>query len=171
MRLVYDEVSPFTGKRSVMIEPDAEAKDFLKICMDTGYHTYQEKWKTGSEYIENVENTFPNVVLSTKRECDDGNTWYRIVLLTPFVMLVPEEENDDFVWCIYTLKNADPKKDQVVMEVEDVEGNPLYRCVDMDTRKVFPDNEFSLAMDAFQTIGASVYGKIFDMISEEKTEE
>ena len=167
MRITYDEVSLFTNKRSVLIEPDERSKDYMKLCMDTGYHTYQEKWKTGSDILDTVEQSFPKIVVDSKREMSDGNTWYKMILLTPFVMLTPELDGGDDVWAIYSLKDGDPTEDPIVMEVESIEGEPLYRMVDLDTKQVFPDAKFSLAMDAFQSIGAAVYGKIFEMINDD----
>jgi hypothetical protein len=168
MRITYDEVSPFTGNRRVMIEPDPEKQDNMKVCMDTGYHTYAESWKKESDVIDIIENTFPSILLDTKRVMDDGNIWYKLMLVTPFVMLIPERFGDnESVWAIYALKNGNPETDEIVMEIAAVDGTPLYRSIDVDTRKEFPDEKFELAMDAFQSVGAAVYGKIFEMAKSE----
>tara|TARA_R110000822_G_scaffold128195_7_gene263904 strand:- start:260 stop:793 length:534 start_codon:yes stop_codon:yes gene_type:complete len=170
MRTGYDADSPFTGNRSVMSEPDPSKEDILKLCMDTGYHTYELNWKTGSDVLTLVEETLPQQIVDSKREVNDGNTWYKMMLVTPFVMLIPETIDDVDKWIIYTLKEGDPTKDEIVMTVPNVDGDPLYRTIDVQTRQVFDADKYSDAMNAFQVIGAAVYGKIHDMVMGETTD-
>ena len=165
--MVYDELSPFTNNRRVLIEPDADKNDYIKLCMDTGYHTYDIHWKVGSDIIDIVESGLPNIIIDTKRIVGD-NVWYRLLLITPFILLTPEYSGDNINWAIYTLKDADPNVDNVIMTIEDDEHKPIYRTIDPDTKKVFPENQFEQAMDMFQVIGASIYGKIAEL---SKTEE
>ena len=167
MRLIY-EVSPFTGNRCLAIEPDAEKQDYMKLCMETGYHTYDINWKVGSEVIDIVEQYYPNILIDTKKIMD-GNVWYKLILNTPFAVLTPEYAGDDMIWAIYTLKDGNPNKDEIVMEIENPNGDhPIYRTIDVDSKVVFKDTEFGLAMDRYQMIVASVYGKIAEIIKEEE---
>jgi len=165
MRVTYDKISPFSGNKRVMIEPDGDKRDNLMVCMDTGYHTYEDNWKIDSDVIDIVETTFPAILTASRKE-GDGNYWYKLMLITPFVMLMPEVVDETPVWAIYALRDGNPIADEIVMEVESVDGSPLYRAIDSESRAEFPDGKFELAMDAFQQVGAAVYGKIFDMATE-----
>jgi hypothetical protein len=37
MRLNYDAVSPFTGRKSVLVEYDEQSGQNVHLCMETGY--------------------------------------------------------------------------------------------------------------------------------------
>jgi len=164
MRITYDDISPFTGNRVVMCENDPDKRDVMKLCMETGYHTYELNWKEGSDVIDIVEKSFPKRIIDSKKITEDGNIWYKLILITPFVMLMPDvTKSGDDCWCIFTLKDGNPDEDDIVMVVDSVDGDPLYRAIDHDTKKEFPNDKFELAFDAFQTIGSTVYGKIFEM--------
>jgi hypothetical protein len=170
MRITYDEISPITGNRKVMIEPDPEKLDNIKICMDSGYHTYDAHWKTGSDVIELVERNLPTVIIDNKKECDDGNTWYHLMMITPFVILTPEASSGgDIEWVIYSLKPGDPNTDDIIMILpNETEGSdPIHMTIDNSSRQSFPSDKFELAMDAYQSIGAAVMGKINEVVADE----
>lgn len=166
MRMIFDEDSPFTGNRRVLIEPDPEKQDHMKICMDTGYHTYTDRWKTGTETIDLVEDSLPNMLIESKKETADGNTWYKVLFVTPYVILTPEVIDTGEVWAVYSLRDGNPDTDPILMEVDTVGGGRVYRTIDSESRVEFPSDKFEMAMDMFQSIGAAVYGAIFDSLGE-----
>ena len=89
MRLVYDEISPWSGELSVMVEFDSVKQDNVKLCMDTGYQTYEKHWKVDSPSIEILEAQQPKIITDTKKIDAGGNVWYKISLVTPLVVLMP----------------------------------------------------------------------------------
>ncbi len=159
MRQVYDEVSPITGNRCVLIEEDGEKMDYLKLCMESGYHTYQLKWLADSDVIELVEKSLPPNIIDSKHVDENNNVWYKMMLITPFLVLMPEGDDE---WTLYTLKDGNPDEDEIVMAIAGEGDNVIYRALDKETRQVFPKNKFNLAMDAFQSVGAAINGIIDD---------
>lgn len=166
IRQIYDETSPITGNRCVLVEPDAEKRDNLKLCMESGYHTYEMHWKVGSDAIEQLERTLPNIIINSKFTDSSGQVWYKMMLITPFLILIPEpNDTGTEEWVIYTLKDGDPVNDEIVMSIESEDGNLIYRAIDKDSRQAFPEYKFDMAMDAYQVIGAAVNGKLFEMLN------
>lgn len=170
---MFDELSPFTGKRRVLVEADPDKFDNVKLCMDTGYHTYERSWKDGSDVIPLVEANMTANVLKTK-VVYDGNVWYCMYLVNPFLVLTPEYKTDDIgeerVWALYSLKGANPEADEIVMEIDIEDGVKQYRTFDTSTRVEFPYNKFEQAMDQYQQVGAAIYGQIAMVNNAESTE-
>lgn len=169
MNVTFDDFSPFTHNKRVLIEPDVEKNDMMKVCMDTGYHTYDRSWKVGSDIIELVEQNLPNVILNSKKVIDD-NVWYKLLLLTPFVTLIPEYSADDdvYTWSIYPLRDGNPDVDDIVMEVEGDDGAVLYRALNKEEKISFSELNFEQAMNTFQAMCAEVYKKIYETIEDKK---
>lgn len=162
MRQTYDEVSPITGNRRVLVEYDEERQANMKLCMETGYHTY-DTWVSGSDIVRNVESELPDIIRKSAVIDSSGHPWYKLILMTPFLLLIPELVNDtDEAWVIYALKWAEDG-DDVIMVVPGDDGEDRYRTIDPNTRQEFPANKFSEAMDVMQTLGAAIYEKLKEL--------
>jgi hypothetical protein len=164
MRLIYDRISPITGERSVLVEPDPEKHDNLWLCMDTGYHTYELNWKEGSDVIDTLEKDMAELVVNTKIVDDNKNVWYYITLINPFVMLSPQKHNDAIVWEICPLDNAsDPNDPDIMMVIEGLDNEYIYRKKLQEHVRTFSAGEFSQAFDMYQTVSSSVHGMIKEL--------
>ena len=94
MKLEYDEESPFTGKKSVLVEADETTNIESKICMDTGYTT-RDYWKIGSDAVEQYTEQITQLMQDTKFEDHlSGQVWFLSSMITPHAMLYPHGINE-----------------------------------------------------------------------------
>ena len=54
MKIDYDEISPITGNKCVIVEADENTNIESRICMESGYST-ADTLKQGSNTIEKYE--------------------------------------------------------------------------------------------------------------------
>ena len=146
IHLSYDEISPFTQKKTVMIEEHPDANDRVKMCMGTGYHTYQSSWVEGSEFIARYEATIPQNIIDTKTVVD-GNVWYKMYITHPFATLQPELVDDQWVWAFYMMRSmtADEPYTFSFEEAPDIHRGP-----DDETRVEYPEADFESAFAHIQ---------------------
>lgn len=104
MRLVYDEISPITNNKSVLVEHDENG--VYKLCMDTGY-AHQEKWTIGSDELIEYESTLPQMTIDDKFVASNGDVWFRITIISSTAMLY-YEQND---WIIVGMRDLDNNDD------------------------------------------------------------
>lgn len=163
MYLVYDEVSPFTGERSVMIEYDDTVDDRMLICMDTGYVTYDKLWREDEDYHEMLRLKMPETIWDT-RKIVNGRVWYKLCISDVLVDFKPEIVDGVEVWVIYKLKHVshdyDGDKRLLIVRLDDDDDDDtlntaIYRAVDLDTRVEFPSTDFSAALSMCQEIRAA----------------
>lgn len=163
MRLIADGKSPFSGNESLFKEYHEPSNDSMIICIDTGYHTYEKSWKKDNEdVLARVEESLPMSSVQQKRIVDD-QVWYKIVLMTAFVIITPEQYDDRNVWSVYTFKDGDPST-EVTFPMETVTGEVIHRTPDNETRKEFQENEFNKAWDYFQLVNNGVTTKIMEEV-------
>ena len=59
LKLEYDDISPFTGNKCVLIEADEKTGTESRICMESGYTT-MDRFVVGSRAIEAYEKMILN---------------------------------------------------------------------------------------------------------------
>jgi hypothetical protein len=106
----YDEKSPITGNYKVLVEPvefdnvpeGLPKKDIYKICMETGYQTYWNSWKTSSpEILDNLEKQMPEHVANHKFVDGNGHVWYPMMTFTYIAALHPYiDSNNQMGWAV-----------------------------------------------------------------------
>ena len=76
MNLNYDEISPITGNKCVLIEADQNTNIESRICMESGYTT-NDYLKIDSDHIAKFESTITEY-MSTVKYVDNelGCIWY-----------------------------------------------------------------------------------------------
>jgi hypothetical protein len=146
MRLTYDEISPLTGNRTVLIEEDAFSGDIVKLCMETGYQTYENSWKAeNEEIVANLENQFPYQVVDSKFIDEGGNIWYKCFLISPNVLLYPDEHQ----WRVSNLIELDPGNG-VPIQVPHAPGQMVTKYLDESNSSIFEKTKFEDALFEFQ---------------------
>tara|TARA_R110000868_G_scaffold9099_9_gene46058 strand:+ start:590 stop:1078 length:489 start_codon:yes stop_codon:yes gene_type:complete len=148
MRLNYDEISPITGNMCVMVEPDSTKNQNMKLCMESGYQTF-DSWKDGSEIVDTFLAASPQLIKNTSVVDATGNVWVKIIMMTPDVVLNPdliEVEGDTYedIWRVssFTLleEGVLPEPNIVSVQV----GN-RFKVLDESTSVIFKEFEFEEA--------------------------
>lgn len=155
MKLDYDAISPFTGNKSVLIEPDLISGHAIATCMDTGYYTYNV-WKDGSEFVERFEETCPQIVKDTKFIDSDGLVWYKTVGMCPSCALYPALGEDEILWKVSKLRDVlvgEEPESNLTLIIPIDEQQAVTKILDENTTVTFKELEFKDAMDYFFKIG------------------
>lgn len=148
LRLSYDEISPITGNKSVLVEQDPFTNDQVKLCMESGYQTYLKNWKSDNiELISDLEKQFPEDITKTKIVDSNGNVWYKSYLVSRNVILFPEET----VWKVALLVETDPGSG-IDVDIPLTPETTVKKFVDIDNAKVFGLLEYENALFEFQQL-------------------
>ena len=91
----YDEISPISGTKSVMREDD------LRICFDSGYHTYDD-WEIGSDSQIEFASKSPDFIAETKKIIS-GHVWYLLSLFSENHVMIPK----DGKWIVNTWRDRE----------------------------------------------------------------
>ena len=67
MKLEYDEISPLTGQKTVVVEADEQTNIESYICMESGYTT-TDKLKIDSKEVEQYESTITELMIKISKK-------------------------------------------------------------------------------------------------------
>ncbi len=157
MRLNYDNISPISGKQSVLSEYDDQHQCWMHLCMDTGYHTY-DKWKIGSEAVELFEKSCPELVISSKIAFGD-QLWYKIIMMTYDTIIYPDVYDGDYIWKVTNFKSSDNDEEierspiKIVVPTPD---GPEIKIVDDENAKIFGELNFEDAVIEFHRLNSLI---------------
>lgn len=152
MRLNYDEISPITGNMCVMVEPDSTKNQNMKLCMESGYQTF-DSWKDGSEIVEKFLSVSPQLIQHSAVVDENGNVWVKVIMMTQDVVLNPdlrEKEDGTYeeIWKVssFTLldEGVTPEPNIVSVKVGD-----RFKVLDESTSMCFGEFEFEDATIEF----------------------
>ena len=88
--LDYDEISPITGNKCVVVEADENVGVESRLCIQSGYTT-TEFLKTDSEKVKEYEKSLTQLMIDSKFiDKETGLTWYPTFMQMPGAMLYPE---------------------------------------------------------------------------------
>ena len=148
MRLSYDEISPITGRLSVLREFDPTTDSNFKICMESGYQS-NEFWDENSDFLSKMGSTFPEYILKNKKVFD-GKVWLPAMMINTHAILLPIFEGNIMFWAIKKLIDVNPDDDTSTLDIFPVVVNNevIYKKVESVTN-LFQGNEFSNALDKF----------------------
>ena len=96
MKVDTTEISPFTGKKSVVTEEYNGVE--TRICMDTGFTTNSE-YKTDSDRIEEFESTTSELIRNLRYTDEQlGQYWYPTTVMFTDGIIYPEGGLTDWMW-------------------------------------------------------------------------
>ena len=149
LKLDYDEVSPITGNKCVIVEADEHNGENSRLCMESGYTT-KDSWKTDSEVIEKYEEHVTQLMRDLKHEdAELGLTWYPSTMVTGTTMLYPKGETlEDWIWEVVQVVPL-IGEERLQYPVPGTEGQYYTSRVDLEGAKQFAQNDFVQALDLF----------------------
>ena len=143
MKLTYDEISPITGNKTVLIEYD-DLHGTTKLCMESGYQ-HLERYVDGSQVCDDFELTCPQIIKQSKFVDGKNKVWYKLIIVTPTLILLPTATQ----WKIVGLRKMNVDEDITNSEVTLVSGDEVT-VLDTMTELVF--DKFQDAIDNFYKI-------------------
>ncbi len=158
INLEYDDLSPFTGNKCVLIEADEKTGMESRICMESGMTT-TDRFSVGSRAIEQYEKFVPQLYRDTKFvDTTLNQVWYLSTMRTHIACLYAQGTNkDNYDWrlaVVRTLEEAEKEK----YPVEGKPGEFHTHIVDVENAQIYSKNDFKSAIDEFY----SIIGKNWD---------
>lgn len=157
MRLRYDAISPITGKQSVLSEFDELHGCKTHLCMESGYHTY-DNWLENSEIINAFEEKAPQIVLDSKVVDSNNLCWYKTVMTTGAAAIYPGEDGS---WCVGKLIFVDDDEEIpesiITLGIPDETGRMRIKILDGSSNKIFDEFKFEDALFEFHKLCSEIY--------------
>ena len=152
LKLEYDDVSPFTGNKCVMIESDPRTGMESRICMESGYTT-TDRFTVGSRALDSYEKQIPELYKDTKFVDQLLNqVWYLATMRTQAACLYAMgNTKDDYKWKLAEVKSLS-EEEQKKYPIEGQTDKYHSHIVDVDNATEFDKNDFKGAIDKFYSI-------------------
>ena len=156
MKLEFDEVSPFSKEKTVLVEADERTNVESRICLSSGYTTC-DKWISGTEVVMEYESQITELMRDTKFEDTElGTVWYLSTMQTPAAILYPAGTTDTWTWQVAPVEylHGDERKKYPIPGQADE-----YYTSRLATEKAenFAKFDFKSAMDHFYKLVQEYY--------------
>ncbi len=149
LNLDYDEISPITGEKCVLVEPDDQTGEESRLCMQSGYTT-KESWKTDSDVTEAYESHITALMYNLRYiDTERGVNWYPATMTMPMAILYPAGESiDNWRWEVSTIVDI-IGDDRIKYPIPGRENEYFTRRIDIENAKTFEKTDFISALDYF----------------------
>lgn len=146
----YDEISPITGNRSVLIEADTATNIESRICMESGYTT-KDTLLIGSQAAADYEAAgMTEFMRDVKYEDTNlGTVWYPAFIQMQHVMLYcerPDTSSNTLVWRVARVVEIDAKL-QLQYPIPGKDGEYYTSRLDVENALTFEKLQFKAALD------------------------
>ena len=160
LKLEYDDISPFTGNKCVLIEADDKTGMESRICMESGMTT-TDRFTVGARAIAQYEKYIPQLYKDTKYVDNLLNqVWYLSTMRTHVACLYAQgETKDDYVWKLAFVKEL-TGEERLKYPCEDNKEEYHTHIVDIDNAKTFERNEFKTAIDEFYSLMGAAMAEV-----------
>jgi len=152
MKLDYDEISPITGNKCVLVETDEASGATSYICMESGY-TSHEKLLIDSEYTQKYEQDLTQLMRDVKyNDAGRGIVWYpAFIHINNVGMLYSIGTTKlDMQWQISRVIDI-TEEDRQKFPVPGKENEYFTSRLDVENASTFDASEFENALDLLYT--------------------
>ena len=146
----YDELSPITGNRSVLIEADTATNIESRICMESGYTT-KDTLLIGSQAAVDYESMGMTEFMKAVKYEDEnlGTVWYPAFIQMQHAMLYCERvdaSSNTLVWKVAQVKEIDAKL-QLQYPIPGKDNEYYTSRLDVENALTFEKLQFKAALD------------------------
>jgi len=151
MNLDYDDISPITGNKCVVIEADPGANVQSYLCMESGYTTTDMLTKDGT-YIEKHEEQLTELMLDAKYEDEEtGLIWYPTFMQMPGGMLYPDGTVNNLKWKVAKVVPIFGDE-RLQYPIPGRDGEYFTSKLDVDNANTYNTNDFKQALEELYDI-------------------
>jgi len=161
IKLEYDEISPLTGRKCVVVEADEETNIESYICMESGYTTSDNLKIESTETLHDYEQTITELMKAVKFEDKErGLFWYPAFMQVPGAMLYCKGASfDEMVWEVARIVDI-IGEERLKYPVPGKEGEYHTSRLDVENAKTYSKRDFQSAFD-------DLYAKVKEEIENE----
>jgi len=146
----YDEISPITGNKSVLVEADPTTGVESRICMESGYTT-TEKLKIGSQEALDYESAGLSEFMKAVKYVDDklGTIWYPAFIQMEGAMLYCERVNlnsNTLEWKVAQVITLNDKE-KLNYPIPGKDNEYFTSRLDVENALIFEKFQFKAALD------------------------
>jgi hypothetical protein len=153
----YDEISPITGRLTVLVETDEITGRKSRLCMESGYTSY-DGFIVDSEPYEVFKKTTPQLLQDLVKIDDENRVWFPITMHTPYGIFFPDGTTvDNWVWRIALIIPI-PEEDKEKYPVLGSEGEYYESRLDVENSIWFDNHQFDIAFAKFYDVLNNVVG-------------
>ena len=158
MKLDYDEISPITKNKCVLVEADEQSNSVSYLCMESGYTT-TDKLQIGSSYIVNYEATITELMRNEKYIDEERQLiWYPAFMPVPGAMLFSEGKTNNWKWRVARIVpiEGEERKNYPVIGKEDEYHT---QRLDVENANTYDKLDFESALN-----------ELYNIVGEQKNE-
>jgi len=146
----YDEISPITGNRRVLIEADPDTGINSRICMESGYTT-SEKLIIGSQDVLDYESAGMTEFMKAVKYSDEelGTVWYPAFIQMQGSMLYCERVNSNTNVLVWKVAQVIPLNDKEKLNypIPGTDTEYYSSRLDVENAATFDKFQFKAALD------------------------
>ena len=154
INLDYDETSPITGNKCVIIEADSNSGQEHRMCMESGYVTRTDL-VFNSEACEKHEQGCTELMKKIKLVDKELNSvWYPTFMQMPGGMLYCDGNGsnpEDYHWAVARVVKIDGEE-RLKYPIPGKEDEYFTSRLDVENSEKFPAHSFETALDVFYKI-------------------
>ena len=151
LKLDYDEISPITRNKCVIVEADTETGEEHRMCMESGYMT-RSSFKFNSPECANHEKGCSALMIKLRMNDNNLETvWYPTFMQLPGVMMYVEGQGkvpNDYNWSVAKVVPI-IGEDRLKFPVIGKENEYHTTRLDVENAVKFKAFEFETALEAF----------------------
>lgn len=144
MKMEYDDISPMTGNKCVVVETENDIQSFL--CFETGFTTTSELIK-GSDVQNEFESHVTELMKSLKFEDEKTNlVWYPVFMQMPDRMLYTDGTDKKWNWKVaYVVDIKEDEKEKYPNPF--FEGEFYTSILDVENANTYDSHDFKMALN------------------------
>ena len=151
MNIDFDEISPITGNKCVVVEAEPDNNVISYLCMESGYTTTDQLVKDGA-YIETHEQQLTELMLDSKHEDKEtGLVWYPTFMQMPGGMLYPDGTPDAIEWKVAKVVPIFGDE-RLQYPIPGKEGEYFTSKLDVDNANSYNTGDFKMALEDLYNI-------------------
>jgi len=139
MKIDTTHISPFTNKKSVVVEGEGESE--TRLCMDTGMTT-STIYKIDSDKIEEFESTTSELIRALRHTDEKlGQYWYPTTIMFSDGVIYPSGHPTNWQWSYSPIIDI-PKEKQPEYPIPGQEGKYYDTRLAVEESKYFHNEDF-----------------------------
>jgi hypothetical protein len=151
MNIDFDEISPITGNKCVVVEAEPDNNVISYLCMESGYTTTDQLVKDGP-YIEKHEEQLTELMLDAKHDDEEtGLVWYPTFMQMPGGMLYPDGTPDAIEWKVAKVVPIFGDE-RLQYPIPGKEGEYFTSKLDVDNANSYNTGDFKKALEDLYNI-------------------